>query len=418
MRSLPQRWPTMVYVYVVLLAGGISLCGAYPLPVAAQEVPRVLSYQGQIVAGGEPVRGTVELTFRLHPAPTGEATVGSWVQTETVTLAAGVASVLLGDTGQGGASLPPDLTDVPELYLGVSLDGEEIDRLRLTSAVFALGAERAQSAALADRAVVADGAAVADRATRADTADEAAMAETAQTADRATDADRADSVAESAIDADALQDGIVVRLLQARGQTLTDAVRLSGDGIQLAVDDEANEVAFSIQNGAVTQAKLAPNAAVRSLADVEGNQLTGNLILQSSDNSVQIRADAGSGSIDFSTRRGSSPSAARYKTQIRTIDDAASVVAALRGVRYHWRDDGRADIGLIADEVAEVLPELVRFNADGAPEGMRYAPLVAVLIEHAKRQQRTIDELHARVDALEQLVRQAIDPSAAAARPE
>ncbi len=403
MHSLPQRWPTTVYVYVALLAVGISLCGAYPLPVAAQEVPRVLSYQGQIVAGGEPVRGTVELTFRLHPASTGEATVGSWVQTETVTLAAGVASVLLGDTGQGGASLPPDLTDVPELYLGVSLDGEEIDRLRLTSAVFALGAERAQSAALADRAVVADSAAVAG---------------TAQTADRATDADRADSVAESAIDADALQDGIVVRLLQARGQTLTDAVRLSGDGIQLAVDDEANEVAFSIQNGAVTQAKLAPNAAVRSLADVEGNQLTGNLILQSSDNSVQIRADAGSGSIDFSTRRGSSPSAARYKTQIRTIDDAASVVAALRGVRYHWRDDGRADIGLIADEVAEVLPELVRFNADGAPEGMRYAPLVAVLIEHAKRQQRTIDELHARVDALEQLVRQAIDPSAAAVRPE
>ena len=393
MRSLPQCWPRMVYVYVALLAGGISLCGAYPLPVAAQEVPRVLSYQGQIVADGEPVRGTVELTFRLHPAPTGEATVGSWVQTETVTLAAGVASVLLGDTGQGGAPLPPDLTDVPELYLGVSLDGEELDRLRLTSAAFALGAERAQSAALADRAVVADS---------------AAMAETAQTADRATEADRADSVAENAIDADALQDGTVVRRLQVSGESLADAVRLSGDGIQLAVDDEANEIAFSIQNGAVTQAKLAPDAAVRSLADVEGDQLTGNLILQSSDNSVRIRADAGSGSINFSTR-GSVPSAARYKTQIRTIDDAASLVAALRGVRYHWRDDGRADIGLIADEVAEVLPELVRFNADGAPEGMRYAPLVAVLIEHANSQQRTIDELEARVAELERLMRQVTD---------
>jgi len=336
------------------------------------------------------VRGTVELTFRLHPAPTGEATVGGWVQTETVTLAAGVASVLLGDTGQGGAPLPPDLTDVPELYLGVSLDGEEIDRLRLTSAAFALGAERAQSAALADRAVVADSAAVADRA---------------------------DSVAEEAIDADALQDGTAVRRLQVRGESLADAVRLSGDGVGLAVDEEANEIAFSIENGAVTQAKLAPNAAVRSLADVEGDQLTGNLILQSSDNSVQIRADAGSGSIDFSTR-GSVPSAARYKTQIRTIDDPAALVAALRGVRYHWRADGRPDIGLIADEVAEVLPELVRFTADGAPEGVRYAPLVAVLIEHAKRQQQTIDALHARVDALEQRVHQVTDSSPAAARPE
>jgi len=390
MRSLPQRWPTMMYVYLALLAGGISLCSAYPRPATAQEVPRVLSYQGQIVADGEPVRGTVELTFRLHPAPTGEATVGGWVQTETVTLAAGVASVLLGDTGQGGAPLPPDLTDVPELYLGVSLDGEEIDRLRLTSAAFALGAERAQSAALADRAVVADSAAVADRA---------------------------DSVAEEAIDADALQDGTAVRRLQVRGESLADAVRLSGDGVGLAVDEEANEIAFSIENGAVTQAKLAPNAAVRSLADVEGDQLTGNLILQSSDNSVQIRADAGSGSIDFSTR-GSVPSAARYKTQIRTIDDPAALVAALRGVRYHWRADGRPDIGLIADEVAEVLPELVRFTADGTPEGVRYAPLVAVLIEHAKRQQQTIDALHARVDALEQRVHQVTDSSPAAARPE
>ena len=402
MRSLPQRWPTMIYVYLALLAGGISLCSAYPLPATAQEVPRVLSYQGQIVADGEPVRGTVELTFRLHPAPTGEATVGGWVQTETVTLAAGVASVLLGATGPGRPPLPPDLTDVPELYLGVSVDGEEIDRLRLTSAAFALGAERAQSAALADRAVVADSAAV---------------AETAQTADRATVADRADSVAEEAIDADALQDGTAVRRLQVRGESLADAVRLSGDGIGLAVDEEANEIAFSIENGAVTQAKLAPNAAVRSLADVEGDQLTGNLILQSSDNSVRIRADAGSGSIDFSTR-GSIPSAARYKTQIRTIDDPAALVAALRGVRYHWRADGRPDIGLIADEVAEVLPELVRFTVDGAPEGVRYAPFVAVLIEHAKRQQQTIDALHARVEALEQRVQQVTDSSPAAARPE
>lgn len=417
MLSLPQRWPAMVYVYIALLAGGISLWGGYPPMAAAQEVPRVLSYQGQIVEDGEPVRGTVELTFRLHPALTGDATVGTWEQVETVTLEAGVASVLLGDTGQGSPPLPPDLINVPELYLGVSLNGAEIDRLRLTSAAFALGAERAQSAAVADRAVVADSAAVADRAGRADTADQAAVAETAQTADRATEADRADSVAENAIDADALQDGIVVRRLQARGQNLADAVLLSGDGIQLDVDDDTNEIAFSIENGAVTQSKLAPNAAVRSLADVEGNQLTGNLILQSSDNSVRIMADAGSGSIDFSTRS-SFPSAARYKTQIRTIDDAASLVAALRGVRYHWREDGRPDIGLIADEVAEVLPELVHFTTDGAPEGVRYAPLVGVLIEHAKSQQQTIDELHARVDELERLMRQVTGQSPAAARPE
>lgn len=393
MRAFSQQRFAITYVYLALLAGGIGFYSTSPLPAVAQEVPRVLSYQGQIVEDGEPVRGTVELTFRLHPAPTGEATVGSWTQVETVTLEAGVVSVLLGDTDNGSPPLPPDLTDVAALYLGVSLNGDEIDRLRLTSTAFALGAARAQTAGEADRAVRADSAAVAGRATRAD------------------------SVAEGAVDADALKDGIVVRRLQARGQPLTDVVRLSGNGIRLGVDGEASEITFSIENGAITPSKLAPDAAVRSLADVSGNQLAGNLILQSSDNSVEIIADEGSGSIDFSTT-GFFPSAARYKEQIETIDDAASLVAALRGVRYHWRDDGRADIGLVADEVAEVLPELVHFDADGAPAGLRYAPLVAVLIEHANSQQQTIDELHARVAELERLMRQITDQRLPSARQE
>ena len=372
MLVLPQRWPAMIYAFLLLFAGGLTPGVGGALTAVAQEVPRVLSYQGQIVKDGGPVRGTVELTFRLHPAPTGEATVGTWAQTELLDLEAGVASVLLGDTSQDAPPLPPELVEAPELYLGVSLDGEEIDRVRLTSTPFALRAERA---------AVAEG------------------------------------VAEGSIDASALEDGIVVRRIRARGHDLSDDVQLSGDGIRLIVEEDAGEIVFSIQNGAVTQSKLAPNAAVRSLTDVNGNQLAGNLILQSSNNSIEIVADTGSGSIDFSTTN-VFPSSVRYKEQIETIDDADALMTRLRGVRYLWREDGEPDIGLIADEVAEVLPELVAFNADGSPEGVRLAPLVAVLIEHGKAQQRTIDELSDRVDVLEHLVRQAIDRRAPPARQE
>ncbi|MEF8797224.1 MAG: tail fiber domain-containing protein, partial [Salinivenus sp.] len=64
----------------------------------------------------------------------------------------------------------------------------------------------------------------------------------------------------------------------------------------------------------------------------------------------------------------------------------------LRGVRFRWTADGRADVGLIAEEVAQVLPELVTYEADGTTvRGLRYAPLVSVLIEAAKGQQAALD---------------------------
>jgi|GEM_PF-5080469 len=369
MSVLTKCWLEAPVRYAVLAGACLALWMAGSLTAAAQDVPRVLSYQGQILENGEPVDGSVELTFRLHPAPAGDATIGDWTQVSTVDLASGVATVLLGDTSQDAPPLPPELAEASELYLGVSLNGEEIDRVQLTSTPFALRSERA---------AVAEG------------------------------------VAEGSIDASALEDGIVVRSIRARGHDLSDDVQLSGDGIRLTVEGDAGEIVFSIQNGAVTQSKLAPNAAVRSLADVNGNQLAGNLIMQSSDNSIEIVADTGSGSIDFSATN-VFPSSARYKDQIETIDDADALMARLRGVRYLWREDGEPDIGLIADEVAEVLPELVEFNAEGSPEGVRLAPLVAVLIEHGKAQQRTIEELSDRVDALEHLVRQAIDRSSAQA---
>jgi hypothetical protein len=85
-------------------------------------------------------------------------------------------------------------------------------------------------------------------------------------------------------------------------------------------------------------------------------------------------------------------SSRRFKTDVETIADAAALVERLRGVRFRWTADGRADVGLIAEEVAQVLPELVTYEADGTTiRGLRYAPLVAVLLEAAKGQQAALD---------------------------
>ncbi len=97
----------------------------------------------------------------------------------------------------------------------------------------------------------------------------------------------------------------------------------------------------------------------------------------------------------------------RFKTNIATVDDALALVGRLRGVRYEWRReefpdhsfDAGAQYGVIAQEVREVLPEVVRERADGYLS-VEYNALIPLLIEGMKEQQRQIDELKAALRAL------------------
>lgn len=92
----------------------------------------------------------------------------------------------------------------------------------------------------------------------------------------------------------------------------------------------------------------------------------------------------------------------RLKTQVSPLREAAENVLKLRGVRFRWRDAGEGDaeaIGLIAQEVEQVFPEVVQTGPDGM-KGVNYSALVAPLIEALKAQQAQIGELQAQVRAL------------------
>jgi hypothetical protein len=94
-------------------------------------------------------------------------------------------------------------------------------------------------------------------------------------------------------------------------------------------------------------------------------------------------------------------SSRRWKTDIKTIDRALDKVMDLRGVSYKWKTDGKPDIGLIAEEVGEVIPEIVAFEENGSDaKSVDYQRIVALLIEATKEQQKTIDELQAEVNNL------------------
>ncbi len=86
-------------------------------------------------------------------------------------------------------------------------------------------------------------------------------------------------------------------------------------------------------------------------------------------------------------------SSRRWKTHIRPIRDALDKVLHLRGVTFEWQADGKPDIGLIAEEVGEVIPEVVQYEANGVEaQSLDYTRLVAVLIEATKEQQQQIDD--------------------------
>jgi hypothetical protein len=95
----------------------------------------------------------------------------------------------------------------------------------------------------------------------------------------------------------------------------------------------------------------------------------------------------------------------KFKDQIETIDNALDKVKALRGVEYTWNTSarkGERDMGLIAQEVEAVIPNVVREKklvvgewADNptTAKTVDYEKLTAVLIEAVKEQQEQINEL-------------------------
>lgn len=94
-------------------------------------------------------------------------------------------------------------------------------------------------------------------------------------------------------------------------------------------------------------------------------------------------------------------SSRKWKTNIRPLNGALDKVSQLQGVTFNWKSSGKHDIGLIAEEVAYVVPELVAFD-DSSKEakGVDYSRLTTLLVEAIKEQQAEIFELRGRVENL------------------
>jgi hypothetical protein len=83
-------------------------------------------------------------------------------------------------------------------------------------------------------------------------------------------------------------------------------------------------------------------------------------------------------------------SSVRYKRDIRNMGDASARLMKLRPVTFRYKSDpaGALQYGLVAEEVAELYPELVTHGPDGKVMTMRYSMLSAMLLNELQKQAR------------------------------
>jgi hypothetical protein len=113
---------------------------------------------------------------------------------------------------------------------------------------------------------------------------------------------------------------------------------------------------------------------------------------------------------------GTTTSSARFKQDVRDMGDASDILMRLRPVTFRYLEDAvgadgakTKQYGLIAEEVAEVAPELVVSDAEGRPYSVKYHELPSLLLAEAQKQrsaaasqERRLAEQAARIAAQQQ----------------
>jgi hypothetical protein len=106
----------------------------------------------------------------------------------------------------------------------------------------------------------------------------------------------------------------------------------------------------------------------------------------------------------------------RFKENIETIESPLEKIQNIKGVSFEWKtteykDKGFPDgrhFGVIAQEVEEVLPEIVKEGPDG-DKAVSYTELVPILTEAVKQQQKQIEDLQQEVARLKHFMKKVVE---------
>jgi len=185
-----------------------------------------------------------------------------------------------------------------------------------------------------------------------------------------------------------------------RSDAANSGVRItSGDGNSLRFWDSTNYMIYMSSAGNSTYGGRV-NGETSSDYNMYFKMTSGTnrgFVFRNNTNNVAGIDSAGNGRFEGDVIAYAS-SDRRYKDNLVTIGNATEKVKQLSGYEFTWNNkqtvypENTKDIGVVAQEVEKVLPELVTTRESGY-KAVKYDKLTALLIEAVKEQQKQIDEL-------------------------
>jgi hypothetical protein len=108
--------------------------------------------------------------------------------------------------------------------------------------------------------------------------------------------------------------------------------------------------------------------------------------------------------IDSDGQLGTLSSSRRFKKEIKPMDKASEAILALKPVTFHYKGDetNRPEFGLIAEDVAEINPDLVVRDDNGKVYTVRYDAVNAMLLNEFLKEHRKVEEQQATIARLKQ----------------
>jgi uncharacterized coiled-coil protein SlyX len=112
--------------------------------------------------------------------------------------------------------------------------------------------------------------------------------------------------------------------------------------------------------------------------------------------------------IDSAGQLGTISSSRRFKKEIKPMDSASEAILSLKPVTFHYKSDasGTPQFGLIAEEVAEINPDLVVRDDNGEIYTVRYDAVNAMLLNEFLKEHREVEEQQATITELKSTVAQ------------
>jgi hypothetical protein len=108
--------------------------------------------------------------------------------------------------------------------------------------------------------------------------------------------------------------------------------------------------------------------------------------------------------VNADNKIGTLSSSRRYKEQIAPMEKASETLFALKPVTFRYKKDvdpsQPLSFGLIAEEVAEISPELVTPDREGKPQTVRYEAVNAMLLNEFLKEHRKVQEQGATIAEL------------------